>query len=398
MALTFFFTGLIGYSTALVAQYFGAGQKNNTTVASFQAIIIALFAWPVIVLLKPLLIWFFGVSELPPLQMELQIQYVTILAWGCVAGLMRHTLSCYFSGIGKTRIVMIATLAALVVNCVLCYILVYGKFGLPVMGVRGAAIAMVSGAASAAVILFAVYLGRVNRAEFSVLRSFRFDFKVMKKLLYFGSPAGIEMLLNMVAFTIIVGMFHSRGDVAATATTVMFNWDLMSFIPLLGVEIAVTSLVGRYMGAGRPQVAHRSAISGVKTGMFYSVIVLIFFVFFPHWLVQIFRPEVPDEIFSQAVPIAVRMIQIATLYVLAEAMMVAFIGALRGAGDTYFTMFASVTLHWLMVPVLYFTLKVWELPVVTSWFIIVVMFLLFCLVLYFRFRGGKWKEIKVVKG
>ena len=131
--------------------------------------------------------------------------------------------------------------------------------------------------------------------------------------------------------------------------------------------------------------------------MFYSVIVLVFFVFFPHSLVMIFRPEHITDVFSQAVPIAVTMIQIASLYVLAESMMVAFIGALRGAGDTWFTMAASVTLHWMMVPILYVTLKVWKLPVTTSWFLIVVLFLLFCLVLYFRFNSGKWKNIKVVK-
>ncbi|PKP18894.1 MAG: hypothetical protein CVU05_12600 [Bacteroidetes bacterium HGW-Bacteroidetes-21] len=397
LTFTFFFTGLSGYSTALVAQYLGAGQKDKTTVTAFQAMLIVIFAWPVIVLLLPVMKWFFTTAELPQAQMALQLQYIQILAWGSLAGMLRHALSCYFSGLGKTRIVMTATLAALAVNVILDYILIFGKLGLPVMGIRGAAIATVSGAATAALILFMAYLNRVNRTEYGVLRSFHFDGSVMKKLLYFGSPAGFEMLLNFIAFSVVVTMFQSRGDVAATATTVMFNWDLMSFIPLLGVEIAVTSLVGRYMGAGRPQVAHRSAISGVKTGMFYSVIVLVFFVFFPHWLVEIFSPDVPNDVFTNAIPTAVSMIQIASLYVLAESMMVAFIGALRGAGDTYFTMFASVTLHWLMVPVLYFTLKVWELPITTSWFIIVLLFLLFCGALYLRFRGGKWKTIKVVK-
>jgi len=396
LALTFFFTGLTGYSTALVAQYLGAGQKKNTTVAAFQAILIVVAAWPVIILLKPLMIGFFEAGGIPELELKLQTEYFNILVWGSITGLLRHVLSCYFSGIGKTRVVMTATLVALIVNTVLCYILIFGKLGMPAMGIRGAAIATVSGASSAVIVLLFSYLNNVNRKEFGVMQSFRFNTAVMKKLLYFGTPAGLEMLLNMFAFTIVVSMFHSRGDVVATATTIMFNWDLMSFIPLLGIEIAVTSLVGRYMGAGRPHIAHRSAISGIKTGMFYSVIVLVFFVFFPNWLVQVFRPDVPGEVFNQAVPIAVSMIQIASLYVLAEAMMVALIGALRGAGDTYFTMIASVTLHWLMVPVLYLTIKVWHLSAVTSWFLIVILFLIFCVALFVRFRSGKWKEIKVV--
>lgn len=68
----------------------------------------------------------------------------------------------------------------------------------------------------------------------------------MKKLLYYGSPAGFEMLLNFIAFFFMIALFQSKGDVESTATTIMFNWDLVSFIPLIGIETSVTSLVGRY--------------------------------------------------------------------------------------------------------------------------------------------------------
>lgn len=396
LTFTLFFTGLTGYSTALVAQYLGSGQMKNTARTTFQAILIALLAWPVIILLRPLMEWFFMSGNIPETQARLQVEYVNILALGSVAGLLRHTLSCFFSGIGKTRIVMIATLAALAVNAVLDYLLIPGHFGLPAMGVEGAAIATVAGASVSVVILLGAYLGKSIRKTYYVLQSFKFSREIMGKLLYYGSPAGFEMLLNLLAFSIVVALFHSRGEDAATASTIMFNWDFMSFIPLLGIEIAVTSLVGRYMGAGRPQVAHRAAISGIKTGMFYSVIVLIFFVFCPIWLVNIFRPDEMTAVFESAVPVAADMIRIAALYVLAEAVMVALIGALRGAGDTWFTMAASVTLHWLMVPVLYMTLSYWKLPITTSWFILVVLFLIFVSAIYLRFRSGKWKERKVV--
>jgi MATE family multidrug resistance protein len=394
--LIFFFVGLTGYSTALVAQYFGAGEKSNATKAMFQAILITLLAWPVILLLKPLTIGYFDLMNIPDSQMGYQIEYLNILVYGGIFGMMRYTLGCYFSGIGKTKIVMVATIVAMLVNVVLDYILVFGKFGFPAMGVTGAALATVTGGFVATVILVAVYLNRTNRIEFSVLKSFKFNWPIMKKLIHFGSPAGLEMFLNFLAFSVMVSLFHSRGDIEATATTIMFNWDLVSFIPLLGIEIAVTSLVGRYMGAGKPEVAQHAAISGVKTGIFYSIVILALFVFLPETLVRVFHPEVYTDVFEKSVPIAVAMIQIASLYVLAEAVMVAFVGALRGAGDTHFTMMASVTAHWLFVPILYVALNVLNFSVPVSWFLLVVFFLLFCTVLIFRFRSGKWKTIKVI--
>jgi MATE family multidrug resistance protein len=396
--LLFFFIGLTGYSTALVAQYFGAGEKHNSSKAAFQAILVTLLAWPIILLLKPLAVSYFNLMNVPESQFAFQVQYFDILAWGSIFGLMRYTLSCYFSGIGKTRTVMIATIVAMLVNVVLDYILIFGKFGFPVMGIRGAAIATVTGGFVAMIILIVAFFNRENRLEYAVMQSFRFNWPVMKKLLYFGSPAGLEMFLNFLAFSIMLSLFHGQGDVVATASTIMFNWDLVSFIPLIGIEVGVTSLVGRYMGARQPEVAQRAAYSAIKTGIFYSVVILILFLFFPGWLVNVFHPETPGPVFDGAFPIAVNMIRIAALYVLAEAVLVAIIGALRGAGDTHFTMIASVSAHWIFVPLLYLSFNVFHFSAETGWFFLVVFFLSFCAVMVKRFLGGKWKKINVIQG
>lgn len=394
--LMFFFVGLTGYSTALVAQYFGANEKHNSSKALFQAVLITLASWPIILLLKPLVILSFQVIKIPASQVVFQIEYLNILALGSVLSMLRFTLGCYFSGIGKTKMVMIATIAAMLVNVVLDYILIFGKLGFQPMGIQGAAIATISGSFVAVLILVIAYLKKSNIVEFSILKSFHYDKTIMWKLIYFGSPAGLEMFLNFMAFSAMIALFHSQGDVVATATTIMFNWDLVSFIPLLGIEIAVTSLVGRYMGAGKPEIAQKAALSGIKTGIFYSIIILILFVFIPEWLVRVFSPDAPSKIFEDSVPIAVAMIRVATLYVLAEAIMVAVIGALRGAGDTYFTMIASVIAHWTFVPLLYLSFNVFHFSVIFSWLMLVIFFLLFCVVLILRFKSGKWKRIKVV--
>jgi multidrug resistance protein, MATE family len=394
--LTFFFIGLIGYSTALVAQYMGAGEKHNSSRTTFQCIIITLIAWPMIVLIKPFVSLLFGWLNTPESQMGYQMEFVSILAWGSLFALFRHTLSCYFVGIGRTKIVMQATLTAMITNVLLNYVLIFGKLGFAPMGITGAALATVTGSVVASIILLSAYLGRKNNREFSVGKSFRFSAEIMKKLLYFGSPAGFELFLNFIAFFFMIALFQSQGDVASTATTIMFNWDMVSFIPLLGIETSVTSLVGRYMGAGRPQVAHRAALSGIKTGILYSVIILVLFLFIPKTLVMIFQPDVPSTIFNNAIPTAVDMIRIASMYVLAEAVMIALVGALRGAGDTHFTMIVSIITHWSFVPILYVSLKVLDLSVSASWFVLIVFFLLFSMILVLRFRSGKWKNIKVI--
>ena len=98
--------------------------------------------------------------------------------------------------------------------------------------------------------------------------------------------------------------------------TVVFNWDMASFVPLIGVNIGVTSLVGRYMGAGDPDTAHRATMSGLKLAWMYGACTLAAFALFPEPLVQVFRPDQNPEVFDRAAPLAVFMLRLASIYVL----------------------------------------------------------------------------------
>ncbi len=392
-----FFMGLIGYSTALVAQYLGAGRKNTCPAVTTQALLIAVIAYPIVLLMKPLGVQLFHFMHVPEAQMGYQIDYFNILIFGAIIGLLRTALTSYFSGIGKTRIVMLAMITTMLVNVGMNYVLIFGKFGLPALGIRGAAYGTLTGGTVGLIILFTAYFGKKNREEFHVNKAFHYYANIMKKLLKFGYPPGLEFILNLFAFNLMIMVFHSLGDVTATSTTIMFNWDNVSYIPLVGIEVAVTSLVGRYMGAKDVDTAIRSANSAFKTGLLYSSVVLVLFVFFPHQLVQVFKPAGASSVFEEAIPLAVSMIRIAALYVLVEAAIATLVGVLRGAGDTRWSMIASVILHYVMAGGLYLVLKVFKMPALFGWSVVVFAFMLFSVVFYLRYRGGKWKNIQMVE-
>jgi MATE family, multidrug efflux pump len=391
-----FFMGLISYTTALVAQYLGTGQKGKCSLALTQALIITVAAYPIILACRPLAIWLFEVMEIPPEQLGSQVIYFNIMIYAVIIGLLRHCMASFFSGIGRTRIVMISALTAMLVNIVLNYILIFGKLGFPAMGIRGAAYGTIIGGFCAVLVLVAAYFGKRLRTEFQVAQSFRFAKGPFLKLLKFGYPAGLEMFLNVLAFDVAVLIFHAHSLATAAASTIMFNWDMVSFVPLIGIEIGVMSLVGRYMGAKKPEIAERSVMSGLKLSWIYSLVILVLFVFFPEWLVNIFRPAGEDPIFTEAAPMAVFMVRVASLYVIVEGGIVVLSGALRGAGDTFWAMVISVSLHWSLVPVLLLMLKVFDCSPETAWVVVVLEFMFFSLLFYLRYRSGKWKEIEVV--
>ena len=127
---------------------------------------------------------------------------------------------------------------------------------------------------------------------------------------------------------------------------------MVSFVPLLGIQIGVVSLVGRYMGAGRPEIAERVTRSGLKMGWSYSSVIRSSSSASPNNWSRSFSPAARTPSFRGG---SSRRRHAATgrPLRLADAMMVVFSGALRGAGDTFWTMCISVGLHWLLLPVLF---------------------------------------------
>lgn len=392
-----FFIGLIGFTTALVAQHLGARRKKDCAVVLTQAVIFACAAYPLILLLRPAAYRLFAIMGVGHGQLQPQMLYLSILLYGSIISLVRTGVSGFFTGIGRTRIVMAASVAAMITNVCLDYVLIFGKFGFPALGIRGAAYATIAGGVVGLMILCAAYFSSRNREEYGVAWSLRFDRALAMKLFRYGSPTGLEMVLNILAFNAIVMMFHSLGPVAATAATIVFNWDFVSFVPLIGIEIGVTSLVGKYMGAGQPGTAHRAVMSGLRLGMFYSAVIFVLFTGFPEMLVAVFKPSAASAVFASATPIAVFMVRLASVYVLVEAMLCVFIGALRGAGDTLWAMRMSVILHWAMVAVLAAILRVLRMPPEAGWTAMVAFFLVFSGLVFMRYHGGKWKNIRVVE-
>src|SRR5574344_782404 len=270
-----FFVVLLGYITAFVAQSFGSDKKNNCSLALTQGIIISAIAFLVILILKPLLLLIFDKINIEPAQLVFQKQYFNLIIYSVFFSLLRTNFANFFSGKKKKKIVMIASITSMIINIVFDYFFIFGNFGFPKLGVKGAAIATIFASFVGVFILLFAYFKKENVLEYKVKESFKIDKHVMKTLLHFGFPSGIEMFLSFLAFNIMVFVFHSQGEITATAVTIMFNWDLVSFVPLLGFSVGVMSLVGRYLGANRIDLVKKSVNSGAKLGICYSIFIFV---------------------------------------------------------------------------------------------------------------------------
>ena len=394
--VTSFFVGTVAYTNAVVAQLYGAGRQERCAPAAVQGMILALLSYPMILAAAPQAARLFILAGQTPIQVALGTEYLRVLAFGAVFFVLRTALSGFFLGIGRTRVVMIANIAGMIVNVPANYVLIYGKFGFPALGLTGAALGTILGGLTTFVILFAFYLRPVNRRDFATHRGFRIDPSIMRTLVRFGVPAGLEMLLNVAAFNLFVQFMHSYGTSVAAAVTVTFNWDIVAFIPMLGMSSAVTALVGQFVGAGDHEQAQHAAYVALRVAWVYSGTMVVVFVTAAGPLVDTFAVGFgPDA--AEITALATVMLRMAALYILADAAQLVFAGALRGAGDTRWVMGVSVGLHWVFSIVAIALIRIVRVPPVTAWSVFIVFVVLMGVAMFLRLRSGRWRTIRLIE-
>ncbi|MEC8472111.1 MAG: MATE family efflux transporter, partial [Pseudomonadota bacterium] len=185
-------------------------------------------------------------------------------------------------------------------------------------------------------------------------------------------------------------MFQSYGVVEGASAAIVFNWDLLSFVPLIGLNIGMISLIGRFVGARDLQRADEVVTAGFVIGLTYSAVLAGLYIVFRFPLVEIFAP--PEGDFTGIRNLAGFMMVGLSSYAMADAVIQVTGGVLRGAGDTRWLMVASVSLHWAMLVAQYFIIRVFELGPKVAWLAFVALIFAIAVVFVIRLRGERWRD------
>jgi len=390
-----FFTGVLSYGNAMAAQYLGAGEREKCPKVVTQGMIMTLMSLPILTLITFLVAGIFEGMGHEPAQVALERTYYLILMSGVLFTLAKVCISSYFAGIGRTHVVMICDVFGLVVNVPLCYAMAFGKLGFPALGIVGAGISTVA-STLISLLLFAVfYFRKEHRDSFSVLQSFSLDIKILRRFWRLGFPSGLELFLNIAAFNLFLLMFQSYGIAHGAAAAIVFNWDILSFIPMIGLHIGVISMIGRFVGARDMARVNQVMTAAFVLALSYGAMLATVYIVFRYPLVEVFAP--PSGDFTAIRDLSAFMMIGLSSYVLADAVILVSGGILRGAGDTRWLMIASVTLHWAMLVAQYFIILVFGLSPKVSWIAFVAMILAIAVVYALRLKYGRWRDADILE-
>jgi MATE family multidrug resistance protein len=392
------FIGTATYVSTFVAQYFGSGQIDKIGPSLWQGMYVSVIAGIVHLALIPLaghIFSFFGHEELVQ---KNEIIYFQILCLGAMPLVASSALGGFFSGRGETWPIMWVNVSATVINLVMDYALIFGRWGFPSLGMEGAGIATVISACFSFIsYLFLIMRPSYNRL-YNTLKGWKMDASLFMRLMKFGLPSGIQFFLDITGITIFILLIGRLGTINLAASNIAFNINTLAFMPMIGTGIAISVMVGQYLGKGQPDLAETSTYSGFHLTTVYMGIIALLYVTVPNIFLEPFAAQADAARFDTIRDIAVILLRFVAFYSLFDTMNIIFASAIKGAGDTRFVMYMiTIISSLIMVIPSYITIIVLDMGLYVGWSFATFYIITLGFIFLFRFRGGKWKSMLVIE-
>jgi MATE family multidrug resistance protein len=394
-----FFADTAGYTNVIIAQYTGAGALPRVGNTMWQGIYFSLIAWLVMIGLSlaggPL----FALAGHAPEVQRLEVIYFRILCLGSGIYIIGMSLASFYTGRGATRPVMIIYIIGMLLNVPLDYALINGVWIFPELGILGAGLATVFAWTVITVLLACIVFTRANDRIFMVLRNRYFNRDIFQRLLRFGVPSALQFSLDVFAFLFFVLMVGRLGKAELAVTNIAISLDSVSFRPLIGFALGTSTLVGQALGRNRPDQAVDAAKATMTIVAAYITVLILLYVFVPRPLLNLFRPQdISPEGFAVISSMGVVVLRFVAAYLLLDGLYMISTAVLKGAGDTRFIMWSIglLSIFGMVVP-LYIGMEVFGQGLYFAWSCMVVFLFLLAGVTLGRFRGGKWKDMRVIE-
>lgn len=392
------FLGTAGYVSTFVAQYHGAGIKKRIGPAIWQGIYVALIGGIVHLILIPLAGKIFCFVGHEPLVQEYEVTYFKILCLGAAPAIASSAMSGFFSGRGKAWPIMWINFSATCVNLILDYALIFGNWGFPELGIKGAAIATVASGYFSFIVYLVLLSRRSHDRNFHTLRGFKLDRSLFLRLMRFGFPNGVQFFLDIAGFTTFLLIMGRLGITSLAATNIAFNINNLAFLPMIGFGISVSVLVGQHLGNNRPDLAKRSVYSGFHITFLYMSSMALAYLLFPDIFIIPFASKANPETFEPIRKTTLILLRFVAVYSIFDTFNIIFSAAIKGAGDTRFVVFTIVILSSLVLVIpSYVVLIILHKGIFFGWTIVTTYIILLGLVFFIRFLGGKWKSMRVIE-
>ena len=339
--LSFFRGGLLIGLDTLVSQAFGAGQREDCHRSLLNSIYLSFVMTP------PLLglIWLAGPMLAPfrvdPKVLGFAISYTRALAWGLLPLLLYFALRRCLQAMNLVKPVAFALVTANLVNALGNWVLIYGKWGAPALGLVGSGWSTSIARAYMAAVLVGYLLWYDRKHRTDLLRTpIEPDLRRIRRLIALGLPAGLQITLEIGVFTVATALIGRLGAVPLASHQIAMNTIAFTYMIPLGISSAAAVRVGQALGRKDPNGAADAGGTAIVFGAAFMSLAAIALVVFPRWIARIFTPD------EAVIRTAINLLAAGAAFQLFDGIQTVATGALRGAGDTRTPMVCHLAAYW----------------------------------------------------
>lgn len=337
-----------------VAQAYGAGRRQECGAITWQGLYLSFLAWLVLLgaaLAAPLLVRLCAPS---PELLTPTTLYVRIAFLGSLPMLLNVTLVGFFRGLGDARTPLVVTVIVQGLNVLLDVLLIFGRAGLPPLGVAGAALASVLAKAIGSALYLGLFFRCGRRHGYLARTRLPFDWQASRHLLQVSWPVGAQGTLEMSAWTLFTALTARLGAAEAAAHTIAMRVLSLVYMVGYGVAVAATTLVGQYLGADNRLAARRSMMTCLGLVTFLMSALGVGIVVGRSSLAGLFTHDPAVAALGTSVLLLVAVMEVL------DGINVVAVGVLRGAKDTRWPMLVGLLLNWgVFVPCAALAILVW---------------------------------------
>lgn len=333
--------GAMVCTTTLVSQSLGAQRFRDCSAYGWQAFWVSMIFGLLGFALYPVIPHIYAAFGHEPLVQVMETRYTQIRLLSLGMAGAQAGLAHYFIGIHRPWSNTHSAVWSTALNIVLTYVMVLGKWGCPTMGVAGAAWATVIATVFRTAWLLVAMCFGPSAGKFEARSTWRWDGEKVRRLLRVGWPSGVQFTLDISAWAAfqvwIIGMF---GSVHLAATAVVWRYTELSFLPAVGIGLAVSTMVGKAIGERRLHLAYRRARLGAAVNMSYMGFMGLLFVVMGRQLMEVFSRD------ADVISVGIELLVFAAVFQLFDAVAITYNNALRGAGDTRWPAVVGATQAW----------------------------------------------------
>ena len=362
---SFFFVAMslgIGFSTAITPLVAEADSENNFKKGKsafkhglFLCTLLSLLLYAMILLAKPLM----KLMDQPEEVVVLAMPYLNIIAISLIPLIIFQGFKQFSDGLSLTKHAMYATLFANILNVGFNYLLIFGKFGFPEMGIVGAGIGtLISRVAMIVLIWYLLKNDPKTKAFVSHVKLFILESTMLKKILNLGLPSAMQMFFEVAIFTAAIWLSGLLGKNAQAANQIALNLSSMTFMIAMGLSVTAMIRVGNQKGLKKyvelQRIAKSIFLMGIIFASIFATLFLIFHDVFPTLYLDL--DDVNNYLDNQeVVAIASKLLLVAALFQISDSIQVVFLGALRGLQDVKIPTLITFVSYWVIgFPTSYF--------------------------------------------